>query len=167
MQGNGMDEMTLTQQDSTFLRQAIEVARRSRANGNHPFGAVLVDESSNVLLEAENSVGTTGDVTGHAETNLVRQACVRFDRATLAKCTMYASTEPCAMCSGAIHWGGIGRLVYALSETGLYDITGHHANNDTMALPCRAVFAACHPAVEVVGPAIEKEARTVHEGFWT
>ncbi len=158
-----MNDSTLSEQDLRFLRQAIEVARRSRANGNHPFGAVLVDEHGQVLLEAENSVGTTGDVTGHAETNVVRQACTRFERVTLSKCTMYASTEPCAMCSGAIHWGGIGRLVYGLSETSLYEITGKHVNNDILILPCRTVFDACHPSIEVVGPAIEDEARAVHD----
>ena len=161
-----MQDTPLSQQDLHFLRRSIEVARRSRVNGNHPFGAVLVDEHGQVLLEAENSVGTTGDVTGHAETNLVRQACTTFDRETLAKCTLYSSTEPCAMCSGAMHWGNIGRLVYGLSETGLLAMTGQHPDNNTMALPCRTVFAACLPAVEVAGPALEDEARVVHDGFW-
>ena len=163
---NCMHDTTPSPHDLHFLRRAIEVARCSRANGNHPFGAVLVDAHNTVLLEAENSVGITGDVTGHAEINLVRRACTHISREILATCTLYSSTEPCAMCSGAIHWGGIGRVVYALSETGLYAITGHHIHNDTMALPCRDIFAACHPAIEVVGPAIEDEARIVHEGFW-
>lgn len=150
------------------LRAAIAVARRSRANGNHPFGALLVDENGQVLLEAENTVNTERDCTGHAETNLVRMASRRFDRAVLERCTLYTSTEPCAMCSGAIHWSGIGRVVYALGEEGLYTLTGDGTNpdNETMALPCREVFARCVRPVEVVGPLIEDEAKIVHEGFW-
>ncbi|MCB0041699.1 MAG: nucleoside deaminase, partial [Caldilinea sp.] len=78
----------------THLRAAIAVARRSRENGNHPFGALLVDETGAVLLEAENTVNTARDCTGHAETNLVRLASQRFDRAVLERCTLYTSTEP-------------------------------------------------------------------------
>ena len=152
----------------THLRAAIAVARRSRENGNHPFGALLVDETGAVLLEAENTVNTARDCTGHAETNLVRLASQRFDRAVLERSTLYTSTEPCAMCSGAIHWSGIGRVVYALGEEGLYAMTsdGTNPDNETMALPCREVFERCVRPVEVVGPLIEDEARVVHEGFW-
>ena len=90
--------------------------RRPAAHGNHPFAAVLVDEDGRVLLQAENTVVTDRDGTGHAETNLVRLATQRFSPEELARCTIYASTEPCAMCAGAIHWSHIGRVVYALGE---------------------------------------------------
>ena len=155
-------------QHISHLRAAIAVARQARQNGNHPFGALLVDAAGNVLLEAENTVNTEHDCTGHAETNLVRLASRKFERAVLEGCTLYTSTEPCAMCSGAIHWSGIGRVVFALSEDGLYSMTGDGTNpdNETMSLPCREVFARCVRPVEVVGPLIEDEAKVVHEGFW-
>lgn len=150
------------------LRTAIAIAQRARQHGNHPFGALLVDDQGLVILEAENTVNTEHDCTGHAEINLVRKASMLFDRTLLAKCTLYTSTEPCAMCAGAIHWGGIGRVVFALSEEGLYAMTkqGAHPDNETMLLPCREVFARCVRPVEVIGPLIEDEARVVHEGFW-
>jgi tRNA(Arg) A34 adenosine deaminase TadA len=156
-----MDEIHLQ-----HLRQALEVARRARERGNHPFGAILVDENNRVLLEAENTVNTERDCTGHAETNLIRLAWQRFDPATLRQCTLYTSTEPCAMCSGAIHWGQVGRVVFALSEVELYALAGSHPNNETMVLPCREVFARSGRPVEVIGPLLEDEARAVHEGFW-
>ncbi len=151
-----------------YLRTAIAVAHRARTKGNHPFGALLVDEDGRLLLEAENTVNTEHDCTGHAETNLVRLASRQFDRTHLERCTLYTSTEPCAMCSGAIHWSGIGRVVYALSEEGLYAMTsdGTNPDNETMSLPCREVFARCIRPVEVIGPLIEDEARAAHEGFW-
>jgi len=153
----------MTDADLGFLRRAIEIARRSRAHGNHPFGALLAGESGEVLLEAENSVLTGRDVTGHAETNLMRLATARYDEAALARCTLYTSTEPCAMCSGAIYWAGVGRVVYGLSEVGLYALAGSHG----LLLPCREVFARGGHAVQVLGPALEDAAREVHEGFWT
>ena len=157
---------TLTDTDLKFLHRAIAVSHEARRHGNHPFGAVLVNEGGVVLLEAENSVNTEHDCTGHAETNAIRQASKMYDRETLARCTLYSSCEPCAMCSGAIHWGNVRRLVYALSETRLIAMTGHHPDNDTMALPCRAVFAQCQPTVQVLGPALEDEAAEAHVGFW-
>lgn len=151
--------------DLKYLRHSIAVAQRARDNGNHPFGSVLVDEHGLVLLEGENTVNSDHDATAHAESNLVRAACKQFDAATLAKCTIYASTEPCPMCAGAIFWSGIGRVVYALSETQLYAFAPD--SPDKLPLGCREVLSHGGRAVEVIGPAIEAEARKVHEGFWS
>jgi tRNA(Arg) A34 adenosine deaminase TadA len=153
--------------DLQHLRMAIEVARGARAHGNHPFGAILVDENDHVLLEAENSVVTGKDCTGHAETNLMRLASQNYPPDKLAKCTLYTSTEPCAMCAGAIYWGNVQRVVYALSEVGLYEIIG--PSPDQLLLPSREVFAHSQRQVEVEGPAMEldTEARAVHAGFWS
>src|SRR5215831_5405116 len=106
----------MNETDIRHLRAAIALAHSARAHGNHPFGALLADETGAVLLEAENTVVTERDCTGHAETNLMRLASRRFGQEQLASCTLYTSTEPCAMCAGAIHWGNVGRVVYALSE---------------------------------------------------
>jgi tRNA(Arg) A34 adenosine deaminase TadA len=150
--------------DLQLLRLAIDVARRAREHGNHPFGAVLADEQGNVLLEAENTVITGNDCTGHAELNLMRLASQRCSAEVLSRCTLYSSTEPCPMCAGAIFWGGVGRVVYALREEGLYAMTGD--SPDKLLLSCRDVFARGGRLVEVLGPMLEEEARKVHEGFW-
>ena len=152
--------------DLAHLRAAIALARRSREQGNHPFGAVLVDADGRVVLEAENTVVTDRDVTGHAETNLIRLATQLLDKAALARSTMYASCEPCAMCAGASHWAGIGRVVYALSEADLYALIG--PSPEQLVLPCRDVFARAGRTTAVEGPCVEldDEARAVHAGFW-
>jgi tRNA(Arg) A34 adenosine deaminase TadA len=148
------------------LRLAISVAQQARAHGNHPFGAVLCDKAGRVLLTAENSVTTERDCTGHAELNLVRKASGQLSAAELAECTLYSSTEPCAMCSGAIHWSGIGRVVFALSEIALYEIVGDSPEH--LMLPCRDVFARTARHVDISGPSdeLDIEARAVHAGFW-
>ena len=155
----------MTQPDELHLRRAIELARRARENGNHPFGALLVDAAGEVVLEAENTVVTERDCTNHAELNLVRAASRRFDEATLGGCALYASTEPCAMCAGAIYWSGIGRVVFALSGAALNAMVegGEEAE---LTLPCREVFSRGGRAIDVRGPYLETEARAVHEGFW-
>jgi tRNA(Arg) A34 adenosine deaminase TadA len=149
-----------------LLLQAIAVARAARAHGNHPFGALLVDRDGSVLVTAENTVVTESDATGHAETNLVRQATATYSADELARMTLYTSTEPCAMCAGAIYWSGIGTVVYALAETALYEIVGDDPQNPTLVLPCRTVFGAGRRPVTVAGPFDLAQARDVHAGFW-
>ena len=152
--------------DLRLLRRAVAVAGVARATGNHPFGAVLASADGEILLEAGNTVVTERDTTGHAELNLVRLASRTFSPDILAGCTLYSSTEPCAMCAGAIYWSGIGRVVYALSEGGLLRFTGADPANPTMSLPVRDVLAAGQRRVEVEGPADLPEAAAVHDGFW-
>lgn len=150
--------------DLQFLRFAINVARRAREQGNHPFGAVLSDEQGYVLLEAENTVITDSDCTGHAELNLMRMASQQYPFEMLSRCTLYSSTEPCPMCAGAIFWGGVGRVVYALSEDELYAMTGDSPHK--LPVGCREILAHGARPIEVLGPAIEDEAQQVHQGFW-
>ena len=157
--------MSLAATDERHLRTAIELARRSREKGNHPFGSLLTDADGGVVLEAENSVVTGCDVTRHAELNLVRDASSRIDADSLGSHTFYTSTEPCAMCAGAIYWSGIGRVVFALSSAafqGKIDPEGAAG----LALSCREVFARGGRTVDVSGPHLEDLAWAVHEGFW-
>jgi tRNA(Arg) A34 adenosine deaminase TadA len=148
-----------------LIRAAMDVAQRARGKGNHPFGAVLADDQRNILMEAENTVVTGRDCTGHAELNLMRGASRKYDREFLAKCTIYASTEPCPMCAGAIFWGNVRRVVYGLSERELYEMIGEDTE-EILYFPCRELFDKGMKPIEVLGPILEEEARVVHEGFW-
>ena len=155
-----------SRRDEEFLRRCFEVARRSMAHGNHPFGAILVDERGNVLIETENGYMPAHDGTAHAERLLATQACRTLKAETLRTATLYSSAEPCAMCAGATYWAGIGRVVYGLSEHRLRRLTGNHPENPTLDLPCREVFKAGQRPTEVVGPLLEEEAEAVHAGVW-
>jgi tRNA(Arg) A34 adenosine deaminase TadA len=149
-----------------FLRRSFAVAKRAQSNGNHPFGAILVNAAGEVLLEAENGFLPDRDMTAHAERLLATQASKTLAPDVLSVCTLYTSAEPCAMCAGAIYWVGISRVVYGLSERRLKTMTGSHAENPTLDLPCRTVFAAGQRPVEVVGPLLEDEAAALHAGVW-
>jgi tRNA(Arg) A34 adenosine deaminase TadA len=152
--------------DTSLLRRAFEVARRAHARGNHPFGAILADPDGEVLIESENGYLPDRDMTAHAERLLATQASKALDAALLARCTIYSSAEPCAMCAGAIYWAGIGRVVFGLSERRLQAMTGNHPENPTLDLPCRTVFAAGQRRIEVIGPLLEEEAAALHASAW-
>lgn len=115
-----------------FLRRAIEVSRRSREHGNTPFGAILVDEHKNVVLEQENREVTEHICAGHAETSLMEAASRKFDHDYLWQCTIYTTGEPCAMCSGAIYWANVGRVVYAMTERDILAQTSDNEQNPTL-----------------------------------
>jgi tRNA(Arg) A34 adenosine deaminase TadA len=162
-----MTSHDVTEQDLIFLRRAIHLAREARNDGRHPFGSLIVNEHGEVVVEAlNNAVRPKGVPTQHAETVACSDAARLLTESELARCTLYTSTEPCAMCAGAIYWTGIGRIVFALAETGLLKYTGNDRENPTLDLPCREVFARGQRQIVVVGPLLEEEAGKVHEGFW-
>ena len=146
--------------DEALARQVIALAAEARAEGNHPFGALLVLDGE-VVLTARNSVHTANDPTAHAETNLVHQAIGRLRPDEIARSVLYTSCEPCAMCVGKMYWAGIRTLVYALPATELAKLAG-----GSFLVPCRDLFARAQDQVTVVGPLLIDEARAVHIGYW-
>ena len=101
-----------------YLRKCVEVSKRSRESGNMPFGCILVDKDGNIILEQMNIESTDYKCTGHAETQLMEKASMKYSKSFLWDCTLYSTAEPCAMCTGAIYWGNVGRIVYCLK--GIY-----------------------------------------------
>jgi tRNA(Arg) A34 adenosine deaminase TadA len=161
------EERELTLRETAFLRRAIELAAEARADGRHPFGSLIVNAAGEVVVESRNNaVRPAGDPTQHAEMVACAAAAKLLSYEELTGCTLYTSTEPCAMCAGAIYWVGIGRVVYALPEQRLLKFTGDDMENPTLDLPCREVFARGQRATVVDGPYLEDEAGVVHEGFW-
>ena len=151
-------------QQLRHLRRSNEVARRALALGHHPFGAVLVaPDHETVLLEQCNI-----DTVNHAEATLARVAATNFTPEFLWSCTLYTAVEPCCMCAGTVYWANIGRVVYGMSETELLAETGDHAENPTLNLPARQVFASGQKPIELIGPVEQIVAETVamQRGFW-
>lgn len=110
--------------DEEFMRQAIELSASAVAHGNEPFGAVLVKEGE-VVFTNENQIYTRYDPTFHGEAGLIRRFCAETGITDLREYTMYSSCEPCFMCSGAMVWTKLGRLVYAASNNDLEEILGN------------------------------------------
>jgi tRNA(Arg) A34 adenosine deaminase TadA len=153
--------------DVALLRETIRIADAARADGNHPFGALLASADGEILIRQGNSYQDDMGI-GHAELNVARLAAKTYPPDYLERCTLYTSVEPCSMCSGGTYWAGIGRLVYGMSESRLAELTGDNPENLTMSLPCRDVLGAGQRPVTVEGPFPELEDEIVrsHRGFW-
>ena len=77
------------------------------------------------------------------------------------RATIYASTEPCAMCCGAIYWSGVSRLVYGCPTEVLGEIAG-----GSFVVPSRELFSKGRRKIEVIGPVLPEEGAEIHMGFW-
>ena len=82
--------------------------------------------------------------------------------------TLYTTFEPCCMCTGAIYWANIGRIVYGLTEEKLLELTGSDEKNPTFNISSRTILAAGQKPIEVLGPfeEIAQAVEEVHRGFW-
>lgn len=152
----------------TYLTRCIELSQQARDHGNTPFGALLVDQHGEIILEQENIEITEKVCTGHAETTLVQRASHLYSKEELASCVLYTTAEPCAMCTGAIYWSNVGTIVYGMTEKRLLTLTGDDDQNPTFDLPCREVLARGQKEVTVIGPFPELELAiaAVHQGYW-
>lgn len=149
----------------SLLQRAQALAERAVSEGHHPFGALLVaPDHTTVLLEQGNV-----DSVNHAEAVLAREAAKRFPAELLWQCTLVTTVEPCAMCAGTQYWAHIGRVIYGLDERELLRLTGNHAENPTLDLPCREVFARGQKDVRVIGPVtmMAEVIAEAHRRFWT
>ena len=146
------------------LRSANAVAQRALAAGRHPFGAVLVGPDHETVLSEQGNI----DSVNHAEAVLARMAAAAFSPDELWGCTLYTTVEPCCMCAGTMYWANIGRVVYGMTEQRLLQLTGNHAENPTMDLPCRDVFMRGQKDIRVHGPVAEAEPEiaALHAAFW-
>ena len=160
--------MPLRPYDEALLRRSFAIALKAREGGDHPFGCLLADAEGNVLMEQGNGFSAEGhDRTAHAEKLLASRAAKAYDTSFLQTCTLYTSAEPCAMCSGALYWAGVGRVVFGQTEKDLKAATGAHEENPTLDLPCQIVFAAGQRPTEIVGPLLEAEAAKLQSDFWS
>ena len=93
-----------------FMGLAVEEAQTALDEGNPPFGSVIVC-GGKIVGRAHNTVVTGTDVTAHAETEAIRDACRNLRTTDLKGATCYTSMEPCPMCLWAIVLSGLTRLV--------------------------------------------------------
>ena len=115
-------------QDEIFMKKAIELSKLAVEHGNEPFGAVLVKDDQ-IIFTNENQIYTRHDPTFHGEAGLIREFCAQTAITDLHECTLYSSCEPCFMCSGAMVWVKLGRLVYGASNIDLENILGNKGCN--------------------------------------
>lgn len=125
----------MKQEDAFYMRAALAEAAQAYALGEVPIGAVLVDETGEIVARGHNLRERDHDATAHAEMIAIRAACERLGRWRLSGLTLYVTIEPCPMCAGAIVMSRVDRVVYGGTDykagacESLFNIPGHPALN--------------------------------------
>lgn len=105
-----------------YFQRTAQLAREALSRGDDGFACLLTDQEGTILLGQGNEAQTRRDPTAHDVLLLVQKAVSMYDSDFLSKCTVYALTEPCVMCMGAVFWSKIGTVKYAFSEEELNQI---------------------------------------------
>lgn len=125
--------------DETYMRKALDQAKRARDLGEVPVGAVITRDNR-VIARAHNQVEQLHDPTAHAEMIAITQAADAIGDWRLEECTLYVTLEPCPMCAGAMVRGRIPKLVYGTNDPKggacgtLYNIVQDHRLNHHMSI---------------------------------
>lgn len=101
--------------DKYFMQQALRQAKIAFDAGEIPVGAVVVWDNK-IIARGYNQVEQLSDSTAHAEIIAMTAAFNELGSKYLPEATLYVTLEPCLMCSGAIYWAKLGRIVYGAED---------------------------------------------------
>lgn len=152
--------------DMEKMHVAIELSRLNITHDGGPFGAALFNmESGRLIAAGVNLVTSLGTSIAHAEMIAVfsaQQALGGFDLGGkgMPSCELFSSTEPCAMCLGAIPWSGVRRLVY-----GAPDEDARRIGFDEGVKPDGWTDAFAKRGISVTGNVMRNEARAVLDEY--
>lgn len=142
--------------DIFFMKQALKCAKKALLLDEVPIGALIVKDGKIIAKGYNKSINST-DTTAHAEIVAVRKACKKLNNYRLNGCTVYVTIEPCAMCTGALIWARVKKIVF-----GAYDIK---------AGACGSVFnipseKKLNHKIEVSGGLLQEECATIMREFF-
>jgi tRNA(adenine34) deaminase len=137
--------------DNYFMKRALEEAHIAFEKGEVPVGAVVVVDDR-IIARAHNLTEQLTDVTAHAEMQAITAASNYLGGKYLNQCTLYVTLEPCVMCSGALYWSQLKKIVYGASD------------------PKRGGLALgvnLHPKTEIVSGVMKDEASELLKSFFS
>lgn len=109
-------QWVFSEDDRSFMRQALAQAEEAAAGGDVPIGAVVVDATGNVVAAAGNRRERDQDPTAHAELLALREAARRLGSWRLLGCRLYVTVEPCPMCAAACVLARLAQVVYGAPD---------------------------------------------------
>lgn len=99
-----------------FMRRCLELGKIAQSFGDAPVGSLIVLDGK-IVAEGIESVKSAYDPTAHAEILAVKNACEKLRTLDLSGAVLYTNVEPCVMCAFAIRQTGIGKVIFALTNS--------------------------------------------------
>lgn len=116
--------------DESFIKLAIDEAKKSFEAGGAPIGAIMVKDGK-VISHGWSLVWPKKDPSAHAETECMRNACQKLQTLDLSGCTLYSTLESCSMCLGCAGWTGLSKIVFGAYKEDIpvnpYELKDYHA----------------------------------------
>ena len=137
------------------MREALRLAKKAKAAGEVPIGAVVVSEGK-IIGRGYNLRTKLQMATAHAEMRAIDRACKKCGSWRLPDAEIYVTLEPCPMCMGAILNARIERVYFGADEQKGRSLTAELASANLL-----------NHTVEVVGGVMEKECSEVLTSFFT
>lgn len=141
--------------DEHFIKKVNEIARSAAEKGFDPFGALLVKDQEIVATSLDKCI-LYSDPTAHAELILISEFCRANKLISLEPYTLYCNVEPCIMCSGAIHWAKISRVVFSIGQSELQSVSKGKQKPS-----CRELINSGRKQIEIVGNILPDEGRAI------
>jgi guanine deaminase len=143
--------------DAQWMQQAIDKADEGIADGQAPFGAVIV-RGGQLVCAVHNTVWRDTDPTAHAEINAIRAAAKSLGTIGLHGCEMFTTCEPCPMCLSAIHWAKLERVVYGadIADAAV-------AGFSELRMPAKVLAATAGSLLRVEGGLLTEECRALFQ----
>jgi tRNA(adenine34) deaminase len=101
--------------DEYFMKEALKQAKTAFEANEVPVGAVVV-WGNKIIARGYNQVERLNDSTAHAEMIALTSAFNFLAAKYLPEATLYVTVEPCLMCSGALYWSKVSRIVYGAED---------------------------------------------------
>ncbi|MCB0699177.1 MAG: nucleoside deaminase [Chitinophagales bacterium] len=113
--------------DTYFMKEALRQANMAYEAGEIPIGAIVTWDTK-IISRGHNQTEQLNDSTAHAEMIALTAAFNALGSKYLPEATLYVTIEPCLMCSGALFWSKIGRVVYGAEDVknGYKRVTGEN-----------------------------------------
>jgi tRNA(adenine34) deaminase len=106
-----LHKMTQQEKDITFMKAALDEAKKAFEKNEVPVGAVVVSNDI-IIARAHNLTETLRDPTAHAEMQAITAATNYLGGKYLTDCKIYVTVEPCPMCAGALNWSQVSELIF-------------------------------------------------------
>ena len=97
--------------DVYYIKRCESLAKEAAAKGEAPVGSVI-SKGDEIIAEAFETSKNKNDITCHAELEAIRLAVKKLKTNDLSDCVIYSTHEPCIMCSYAIRFYKIKKVVY-------------------------------------------------------